>query len=156
GNQEQMRTPRVSGCDDEGLRAILVSIRRLRRRYLFTVGRQLADQRLLMQLDLLRGDELFEREIRRVTSAGRADIACAAANARGAATVGNGVLRLRRRLERNAAAVTPFAQAFETPREWDRLHRIRLAAFVFGKRARLAGDAEPPLGFTIEFLEFGP
>src|SRR5262249_39102291 len=34
--------------------------------------------------------------------------------------------------------------------------RIRLAATIFGMRARLAADVQAPLGFTVVLLELAP
>jgi hypothetical protein len=75
--QQKVRTPAVSRRDDERLGAIFdrlggtVLIHRLRGDdpRLLLVGDQPADERAIVQNDLLRRDELLEREVGRVACA---------------------------------------------------------------------------------------
>src|SRR5690348_3495244 len=98
-----MWRPGVAGRQHERLRPILdrfpaVTFRRLRHSDTAAILRlhQPPHERAVVQLDLLRREELLEGEVWRVARTGRADLAGIAAHAGGPAVVWSRVLGLRR------------------------------------------------------------
>ena len=74
-------------------------------------GDQPPHERLVVQRDLLRGEQRLEREVRRIARARRADLARVAAQARRPAAVGARVLGLRRALETECRSSRPTPSA---------------------------------------------
>ena len=157
--QQQMRAPAVARRDDERLRAVLDRIARAdpgappaprRSVERCVVEDQPADQRPIVQHDLLRRDQLLEREVRRVARARRADLAAGVVDAAAAAAAERRqVARHRQRRELDAALLGPRLQRLQVVGQRDRALRIRLRPPILGMRARLAADVQPPLRLAV-------
>ena len=163
--QQQMRAPAVARRDDERLRAvldrlagpILVDALCGHDRGAPLVERQPPDERAVVQHDLLRRHQLAEREVGRISRAGRTDLAARVVHAAPAAAAERRqVARHRQRRELHAALLGPGLQRLQVVGQRNRSLRVRLGPPVLGMRARLAAHVQPPLRFAVVPFELLP
>ncbi len=159
-----MRTPGVAGRHSEDARAVLhfdaraFAANTVSRNHgrLGRVQHQLADQSPVMQDNLLFSQQALECKLWRVARSGGTDVAGPAADTHGSPVIFHRVLGLRHALKRNPRLLAPGFKLLQAVCERHGRHGIWLRTPVFGKRTRLPRNAESPLRFAVELLEFGP
>jgi len=163
--QQQVRAPAVPRRDDERLGSVLDGVGRSILMHTrggddggpAIVEDQPSDQRAIVQDDLLRLDQLSEREVGRVPGAGGTHLAAGVVHAAGtAAAERRQVARHGQRIEPETAVLCPGFQQLQVVRQRNRALRVRLRPAVPRIRARLAADVQTPFRFTVVALEIRP